>query len=127
MDAISKKIYDKVLKLEVLYIDLFGIDGMNEFLNLAIKNVEDEFSKKPFAMNLYEKLIIEEIILYLIAMDGKEGVNAIKQFPEYENLSKKGDINIKDYDELEKYYKKFLDKIREFIKKNDGKDVIFKP
>ena len=119
-------ILQKVLKLESLYEQIFGRKGMGEFMRLVWHNIKYELGNDPSFANLSWRLMIEEMMVYMVALKGKTGYDRVTKNPQYENLIKKENVIICEYEDFEKCYKKFLEILRDYFEKNDYKEEIFK-
>ncbi len=68
-----------IKKIENLYEKVFSRIGMGSFMKLAWNNVKGDFHSEPNMLEVSARLMIEEILVYEIAVDGVEGYKKIKE------------------------------------------------
>lgn len=115
--------FEVIRNIEKLYEEVFTRKGMGSFMKLAWNNVKKEYSKEPHILELCIRLMIEELLVYAIASNGKEGYKKI------ENLSavKEMEFRLKTYEKINAYYKNYIDFLIEYFKNNpEKKSEIFK-
>lgn len=69
-------------------------------------------------MDIAIRLLIEDLIIYLIESEGKEGYDKVLEIKEKTNII----ITIKSYEEIEKHYDKYINKLREDKKNKNKRD-----
>lgn len=99
------------------FFDLFGKEELEKLIELEWENVKHEYTKIPDTIELSARLVIEDLILYNIAAGGKEGYEKIIEIKELSKIQ----ITIKPYEELEKYYEKYINIIKEHLKNKKDK------
>lgn len=104
-------------KIQSELLILFGKEESEKLIELEWENVKHEYNKKPETMELATRLLIEDLILYNIAAEGKEGYEKILEIKEATKIP----ITIKPYEELEKHYEKYINMLREHLKNNKDK------
>lgn len=97
--------------------DLFGKEESEKLIELEWENVKHEYNKIPDTIELTTRLLIEDLIIYNIAAGGKEGYDKIIEIKEMSKIQ----ITIKPYEEFEKHYEKYINILREHLKKNKDK------
>jgi len=115
--------FEVIRNIEKLYEEVFTRKGMGSFMKLAWNNIKEEFNSDPHILELCIRLMIEELLVYAIASNGKEGYNKI------ENLSavKEMEFRLKPYEKINAYYKNYIDLLIEYFKNNpEKKSEIFK-
>ena len=117
LEEYFKKI-KRVSEIEKLYENVFGREEMGKFMKLAWQNVKEDYKKEPDIGEICYRLIIEEVIVYIIALNGKDILDRILELL----TTNKVNMTIKPYNELELYYKKYIDILRKFFesKKNES-------
>lgn len=122
MDQNPEK-FEVIRNIEKLYEEVFTRKGMGSFMKLAWNNIKEEFNSDPHILELCIRLMIEELLVYAIVSNGKEGYNKI------ENLSvvKEMEFRLKPYEKINAYYKNYIDLLIEYFKNNpEKKSEIFK-
>ena len=115
--------FEVIRNIEKLYEEVFTRKGMGSFMKLAWNNIKEEFNSEPHILELCIRLMIEELLVYAIASNGKEGYNKI------ENLSAviEMEFRLKPYEKINAYYKNYIDLLIEYFKNNPKKkSEIFK-
>lgn len=115
--------FEVIRNIEKLYEEVFTRKGMGSFMKLAWNNIKEEFNSEPHILELCIRLMIEELLVYAIASNGKEGYNKI------ENLSAviEMEFRLKPYEKINAYYKNYIDLLIEYFKNNpEKKSEIFK-
>lgn len=107
-----------VRNLEKMYEKIFTRKGMGSFMKLAWNNVKKEYSKEPHILEVCVRLMIEELLIYAIAIQGKKGYEEVKNL----KAVKKIELQLKPYHELETYYKNYIDMLKEYFKNNPEKE-----
>lgn len=97
--------------------DLFGKEESEKLIEVEWENVKHEYNKIPDTIELATRLLIEDLIIYNIAADGKEGYEKIIETKDLSKIQ----ITIKPYEELEKHYEKYINMLREHLKNNKDK------
>ena len=67
-----------VENIEKIYEEVFTRKGMGKFMQLAWANVKEEYPEEPDILEVCIRLMIEELIVYVISIKGKEGYERIK-------------------------------------------------
>lgn len=106
-----------IKRIQIELLDLFGKEESEKLIELEWENVKNEYNKIPNTIELTTRLLIEDLILYNIAIGGKEGYEKIIEIKELSKIQ----IIIKPYEELEKYYEKYINMLREHFKNNKDK------
>mgnify|MGYP007067156843 CR=1 FL=1 len=122
MDQNPEK-FEVIRNIEKLYEEVFTRKGMGSFMKLAWNNVKGDFHSYPNMLEVSARLMIEELLVYAIVSNGKEGYNKI------ENLSavKEMEFRLKPYEKINAYYKNYIDLLIEYFKNNpEKKSEIFK-
>lgn len=96
---------------------LLGKEESEKLIELEWENVKHEFNTKPNTMELATRLLIEDLIIYNIAVGGKEGYDKIIEVKEMSKIQ----ITIKPFEELEKHYEKYINVLREHLKNSKDK------
>ena len=111
-----------VENIEKIYEEVFTRKGMGKFMQLAWANVKEEYPEEADILEVCIRLMIEELIVYVISIKGKEGYERIKNI----KCVKKIEVILKPYEEVKKYYKDYIEMLEEYVKKNpDKKSSIF--
>lgn len=111
-----------VENIEKIYEEVFTRKGMGKFMQLAWANVKEEYPEEPDILEVCIRLMIEELIVYVISIKVKEGYERIKNI----KCVKKIEVILKPYEEVKKYYKDYIEMLEEYFKKNpDKKSSIF--
>lgn len=103
--------------IEKIYKDVFTKEGMGKFMQLAWLNIKGEFPEKPNMLDVCVRLMIEELMVYTISANGKEGYEKIRETKSVKNI----DLILKPYEEVRKYYKKYIEMLEEYFKNNPEK------
>lgn len=101
----------RVSEIEKLYEEVFGREEMGKFMKLAWQNVKKDYKEEPDISEICYRLMIEEVIVYIIALNGKDILDRILELL----TTNKVNMTIKPYNELELYYKKYIDILRKFF------------
>ena len=117
LEEYFKKI-KRVSEIEKLYENVFGREEMGKFMKLAWQNVKEDYKKEPDIGEICYRLIIEEVIVYIIALNGKDILDRILELL----TTNKVNMTIKPYNELELYYKKYIDILRKFFESKRNED-----
>lgn len=113
----------KIRQIENMFLNLFGKQESKNLIELAWENIKYEYiGKIDNTMQLTTRLVIEDLIIYCIAIDGISGYKKILKIKETSNLP----ITIKSYKELEKHYEKYINILREHLKKSKEGDAKLK-
>lgn len=113
----------EIRQIENMFLNLFGKQEFKSLIELAWENIKDEYiGKIDNTMQLTTRLVIEDLIIYCIAIDGISGYKKILKIKETSNLP----ITIKPYKELEKHYEKYINILREDLKKSKEGDAKLK-
>lgn len=105
--------------LEKMYEKIFTRKGMSNFMKLAWNNVKKEYSKEPHILEVCVRLMIEELLIYAIAIHGEKGYEEIQNLKAVEKIK----LELKPYIELSTYYKNYIDMVKEYFKNNPGKET----
>lgn len=105
---------ENIKKLEEMYEEIFKREGMGKFMQLAWKNVRDEYTEEPYILDLCIRLMIEECLVYIIAVNKENVYEKVKTLKEVQKLN----IKIKPYEEVEKYYQFYISEIRRYLSQN---------
>lgn len=111
-----------VENIEKIYEKAFTRKGMGKFMQLAWENVKEEYQEEPHILEVCIRLMIEELIVYAIAIKGKYG------YEEINNLKcvKKTEVILKPYKEVSNYYKDYIEMLEEYFGNNpEEKSSIF--
>ncbi len=111
-----------VENIEKIYEKAFMRKGMGKFMQLAWANVKEEYSEEPHILEVCIRLMIEELIVYAISINGKKG------YEEINNLKcvKKTEVIMKPYEEVTKYYKDYIEMLEKYFRDNpEEKSSIF--
>ena len=106
----------KIQKIENLYEKAFSRIGMGSFMKLAWNNVKGDFHSEPNMLEVSTRLMIEEILVYEIAVDGEEG---------YKKVKETASIELKTFEKVSAYYKNYLDMVINYLKKHPEKKIDF--
>ena len=117
LEEYLKKI-KRVSEIEKLYENVFGREEMGKFMKLAWQNVKEDYKKEPDIGEICYRLMIEEVIVYIIALNGKDILDRILELL----TTNKINMTIKPYNELELYYKKYIDILRKFFESKRNED-----
>ena len=117
LEEYLKKI-KRVSEIEKLYENVFGREEMGKFMKLAWQNVKEDYKKEPDIGEICYRLMIEEVIVYIIALNGKDILDIILELL----TTNKINMTIKPYNELELYYKKYIDILRKFFESKRNED-----
>lgn len=113
LEEYLKKV-EKISEIENLYEEILGQEEFESFIKHAWKNFRNDYDEEPNLDEIKYRIMVEEITVYIIAIRGKDLLDMIlKLFTKKEYY-----IKIKSYEELEKYYKKYVDIIREYLKEH---------
>ena len=121
LEEYLKKI-KRVSEIEKLYENVFGREEMGKFMKLAWQNVKEDYKKEPDIGEICYRLMIEEVIVYIIALNGKDILDRILELL----TTNKVNMTIKPYNELELYYKKYIDILRKFFESKKTKVILMK-
>lgn len=112
-----------VENIEKIYEEVFTRKGMGEFMQLAWANVKEEYQKEPHILEVCIRLMIEELIVYVISIKGKQGYEEIKNL----KCVKKIEVILKPYEQVKNYYKYYIEILEEYFRDNpDKKNSILK-
>lgn len=111
-------VISEVKRIENVILNLFGKEGIEDLIKAEWENVKDEYKNRTSTIDIAIRLLIEDLIIYLIASEGKEGYNKVLEIKEKTNII----ITIKSYEEIEKHYDKYINKLREYFKNNNKRD-----
>lgn len=112
-----------VENIEKIYEEVFTRKGMGEFMQLAWANVKEEYTKEPHILEVCIRLMIEELIVYVISIKGKQGYEEIKNL----KCVKKIEVILKPYEQVKNYYKYYIEILEEYFRDNpDKKNSILK-
>lgn len=106
-----------VENIEKIYEKVFTREGMGKFMQLAWENVKEEYTEEPHILEVCIRLMIEELIVYAIAIKGKYG------YEEINNLKcvKKTEVILKPYKEVSNYYKDYIEMLEKYFRDNPEK------
>lgn len=111
-----------VENIEKIYEKVFTRKGMGKFMQLAWANVKEEYSEEAHILEVCIRLMIEELIVYAISINGKQG------YEEINNLKcvKKTEVILKPYEEVKNYYKDYIEMLEKYFRDNpEEKSSIF--
>ncbi len=108
--------FKKVLSIEKLYEEVFSREGMGSFMKLAWNNIKEEFHSDFNILEICSRLMIEEILVYEIAVDGEYGYKKIKEI---------ASIELKTFEKMSAYYKNYLDMLINYLKNYPEKKIEF--
>lgn len=103
--------------IEKIYEEVFTRNGMGKFMQLAWLNVKGEYSEEPNILDVCIRLMIEELIVYTIAVNGKEGYEEIRKTKSVKNI----ELILKPYEDVKNYYKKYIEMLEEYFRNNPEK------
>ena len=106
----------KIQKIENLYEKAFSRIGMGSFMKLAWNNIKVDFNSEPNMLEVSARLMIEEILVYEIAVDGEEG---------YKKIKKMVSIELKTFEKISAYYKNYIDTLINYLKKHPEMKIEF--
>lgn len=106
-------IIGEVKRIESKFLSLFGKEELGKLMEIQLENVKQEYIGKPNTMQLATRLMLEDLMIYCIASGEKDGYEKIIEIKENTNLP----ITIKPYEEMEKHYEKYINTLREHLKK----------
>lgn len=106
----------KIQKIENLYEKAFSRIGMGSFMKLAWNNIKVDFNSEPNMLEVSARLMIEEILVYEIAVDGEEG---------YKKIKKMVSIELKTFEKISAYYKNYIDMLINYLKKHPEMKIEF--
>ena len=105
-----------IKKIENLYENAFSRIGMGSFMKLAWNNIKGDFDSEPNMIEVSARLMIEEILVYEIAVDGEKG---------YKKVKETASIELKTFEKVSAYYKNYLDMVINYLKKHPEKKIDF--
>ncbi len=105
-----------IKKIEDLYEKAFSRIGMGSFMKLAWNNIKGDFDSEPNMIEVSARLMIEEILVYEIAVDGVEGYKKIKEMVA---------IELKTFEKISAYYKNYIDMLINYLKNHPEKKIDF--
>lgn len=105
-----------IKKIENLYEKAFSRIGMGSFMKLAWNNIKGDFDSEPNMIEVSARLMIEEILVYEIAVDGEKG---------YKKVKETASIELKTFEKVSAYYKNYLDMVINYLKKHPEKKIDF--
>ena len=108
--------FKKIRRIEEIYEKAFSRIGMGSFMKLAWNNVKGDFHSEPNMLEVSARLMIEEILVYEIAVDGEEG---------YKKVKETASIELKTFEKVSAYYKNYLDMVINYLKKHTEKKIDF--
>lgn len=112
-----------VENIEKIYEEVFTRKGMGEFMQLAWANIKEEYPKEPHILDVCIRLMIEELIVYVISIKGKQGYEEIKNL----KCVKKIEVILKPYEQVKNYYQYYIEILEEYFRDNpDKKNSILK-
>lgn len=108
--------FKKIRRIEEIYEKAFSRIGMGSFMKLAWNNIKVDFNSEPNMLEVSARLMIEEILVYEIAVDGEEG---------YKKIKKMVSIELKTFEKISAYYKNYIDMLINYLKKHPEMKIEF--
>lgn len=106
--------FKKIRSIEGIYEKAFSRIGMGSFMKLAWNNVKRDFKSEPNILEVSARLMIEEILVYEIAVDGEEGYKKVKEI---------ASVELKTFERISIYYKNYVDMLIRYLKKYPEKKI----
>lgn len=95
------EVINEIKRIESMLFILLGVEKSRDLIKLAWENVKEECINRPNAMEITTRLLIEDLIIYTIALNKEDGYKKILEVKEKTNLP----ITIKPYQEIKKVMK----------------------
>ena len=117
LEEYMKKV-EKASEIENLFEEILGKKRFEDLIQLMWNKIKDDYEEEPDMDEISYRIMVEEITVYMVAIKGKELLDKILNL----FTQKKAYIKIKSYEEIETYYKKYVDIIREHLKEHNNEN-----
>lgn len=114
LEEYLKKV-EKTSEIEGIFEKILGKEGFEDFTQLMWDNIKNDYEEEPDLDEISYRMMIEEITVYIVVIRGKDLLDKILGLL----TQKKTYIKIKPYEDVESYYKKYIDIIREYLKEHN--------